>query len=238
MTFTFKKKLVAAGRKIRFPKGLKKPYRRSALKKRIYERFVRPVTVNLMNRYFIEKVNGLENIPTDKPAILAANHQSYFDFLIIPSVITNKRVHIIAAEELASHPFVGIYARNDECILVDRKNPGIKFYKDSIKILKGNNLLLIFPEGTRSEDGSISPFKRAFVELARMSGAVIIPTAIKGTRDILPKGGKRIKLNKCTVAFGKPVHVDRTVADKTAKESLQQISDSIRQTVVNLMKET
>ena len=237
MAFTFKKKRFAANSKFVSDKGLIKPRRRSALKKGVYEAFVRPVTVRLMNRYFVGNVKGLENIPKDKPAILAANHQSYFDFLIIPSVIKDKRVHIIAAQELASHPFVGVYARNDECVLVDRNNPGIKFYKDSIKILKSNNLLLIFPEGTRSADGSISPFKRAFVELARISGAVIIPTAIKGTRDILPKGGKRIKLNKCTVAFGLPVHVDKVVDDKTDKKRLQQISDNIRQTVVDLIKE-
>ena len=113
MAFTFKKNRFEASNKVVSAEGLNKPFRRSALKKGIYERFVRPVTVNLMNRYFVGKVNGLENLPIDKPAILAANHQSYFDFLIIPSVIKNKRVHIIAAQELASHPFVGVYARND-----------------------------------------------------------------------------------------------------------------------------
>ncbi|MFA5097559.1 MAG: lysophospholipid acyltransferase family protein [Candidatus Margulisiibacteriota bacterium] len=189
-----------------------------------------------MNRFFVGEVRGIENIPEDRPAILAANHQSYFDFLIIPSVVKSRRVHIIAARELSAHPFVGIYARNDKCILVDRKTPGTKFYKDAIKVLKDNNLLLIFPEGTRSPDGSISSFKRGFVELARIAGAVIVPTAINGTKDILPKGGKKIKLNKSSIAFGKPVDVNDLIPVNAGKKMLQQISEEIRQTVTELIK--
>ncbi len=203
----------------------------------LYENLVRPLTVFLMNKLFVKDIYGLENIPSDSLAIIAANHESYFDFLIIPSILKKRRTHIIAAKELASHPVLGIFAKNDKCVLVNREQPGITFFKESIKVLRRGNLLLVFPEGTRSTDGKVGPWKRAVVELAMLTGAPIIPASIKNSRKILPKGGKIIKLYKCSVKFSSPVTINIERDQKNAKSQIQKTCDSLRKIVIQNLKQ-
>ena len=198
------------------------------------------MTVNLL---WVEKVSGIENIPKRGGAILAANHSSYLDFIIIPSVITKKLkrpTYILAARELARHPVVGIFARNDDCILIDRRKagegPGAGFYKESIKALKQGNLLLVFPEGTRSPDGTIQAWKKGFVKMALNAGVPIIPITLKGTYGILPKGAKFLRFDrKCEVVFHKPVRLDKYFGLKVEKEKTGEIAGSIRGNVASAL---
>jgi 1-acyl-sn-glycerol-3-phosphate acyltransferase len=203
--------------------------------KAFYEFLLRPFTVLLMNMIWVRKVYGTENIPKTGPVILAANHSSFLDFLIIPSIL-KRRVRIVAAKELTKRPMIGWYARNDGCILVDRNNPGTQYYKDSVNTLNNNTVLLVFPEGTRSEDGSLHMWKRGFVKLAIHAHAPIVPVAIKGTYENLPKNGK-IRFNKtCKVKFGKPVDLSRYFGKKISKDELNTIANGIHDQVSDMLK--
>jgi 1-acyl-sn-glycerol-3-phosphate acyltransferase len=175
------------------------------LSKAIYETLIRPITVILMKVIWIKKIDGLDNIPKIGPVILAANHSSYLDFLIIASIV-KRRVTIIAAKELTKHPILGWYACNDGCILVDRKKLGVNYYRNCLKTLKSNKILLIFPEGTRSVTGSMQEWKQGFVELSIQTNTPIVPVAISGTYENLPKGGRLSFKKICTVTFGDPIY--------------------------------
>jgi 1-acyl-sn-glycerol-3-phosphate acyltransferase len=209
----------------------------------LYRVFIRPAVVKLVNLLWIDKVVGIENIPKDSGAILAANHSSYLDFIIVPSVITEKikrPTFILAAAELTKHPVVGIFARNDDCILIDRtkvaNKPGTQFYKDSLKALEDKRLLLLFPEGTRSPDGAIQPWKKGFVKMAVRARVPIIPITLKGTYELLPKGGKFINFRKrCEVIIHKPIDLQEYFGTRLDKETAQKIADSIREKVASAL---
>ena len=193
-----------------------------------YEKILRPFTVNLIHGLWIKEIKGLENIPENGAAILVANHTSYFDFLIIPSIIKNKQVNIMAAEELVKHPIIGWYVRNDRCILVNRKNPGVSFFKKGLEVLRNGELLLIFPEGSRSPDGKLQSWHRAFVRLALLTKVPIIPIALKGVQKILPKGAKFLSFNKCSVCINSGIDLNKFYGKKLNKEKLLEIANLIK----------
>ncbi len=210
------------------------------LSRLLYWAFVRPTVVAAVNLFWIRELKGIENIPKNGPAILVANHASYLDFLVIPSIISAKigrLTTILAAKELTKHRVLGIFAGNDDCILIDRKSLNsqieTKFYKDSLKALKQGKLLLLFPEGTRSLDGKVQPWKPGFVRLASRAGVPIVPIAVKGTFDMLPKGGRFVKFGrKIKVHILKPVNLHKEFGGPLSKVKAKDVSDSIREKVV------
>jgi 1-acyl-sn-glycerol-3-phosphate acyltransferase len=201
---------------------------------------VRPLTVCAATALFVKSVSGAENIPKDGAAVIVSNHASYLDFILIPSVITKKikrTTTILAAEELTKHPVIGIFARNDNCILLNRNKLGnvleAQFYKKGLKSLRNGELLLVFPEGTRSLDGTIRPWKLGFLKLAIAAKVPIVPVAIKGTFDILPKGKALPKFGqKCQVFIERPIVLDSYYGKKISKDVLEKISESIKRKIV------
>lgn len=200
--------------------------------------------VSLTNLLWVGGTTGLENLPKNGGAIIAANHCSYLDFIIIPSVVTAKigrNASIMAASELTKHPAVGVFARNDDCILLNRNKIGkvleADFFKKGVKALREGKLLLVFPEGTRSLDGSLRLWKPGFVKLAIEARAPIIPTVIKGTFDILPKGHSLPRIGKRSeLAFLKPVSLDQYYAKKPDKSDMLKIAESFRARVAKALE--
>lgn len=209
----------------------------------LYKTFIRPTVVAAVNLLLVNKVTGIENIPRNSGAILAANHFSYLDFIIVPSIITKqikRPTYILAASELTAHPIVGIFARNDDCILIDRtkvgNRPGAEFYKEGLRALEEGQLLLLFPEGTRSPDGTVQPWKKGFVKMAVRAMVPIVPITLKGTYELLPKGGKFINLKKrCEVVIHKPVFLEEYYGTRVDKETAQKTADSIRERVASAL---
>jgi 1-acyl-sn-glycerol-3-phosphate acyltransferase len=210
------------------------------VQKAFYRTIIRPLTVKAATRLFVESVSGAENIPKDGAAILVANHASYLDFILIPSIIsekTGRSTCILAAEELTKHPVIGVFARNDNCILLNRNKLGnvmeVDFFKKGLKALRDGDLLLIFPEGTRSLDGSVRPWKVGFLKLALAAKVPVIPVALDGTFSILPKGKNFPRLGrKCRVFFERPVSLDQYFGNKPTKEQLEEISEAIKKKII------
>jgi len=151
---------------------------------------------------------GLENIPPDQPMILVSNHQSAAD---IPILLAYLPVHFRFAvkKELFSIPIFGWYLREADHFSVDRQAvlSAYKILTQMIRILKAGGKVLIFPEGTRSWDGTLGKFKRGSLMAAFQSGAPVIPVAISGSFNILPRGAKLFKPVKVKLSVGKPVYI-------------------------------
>nr|HQV34349.1 lysophospholipid acyltransferase family protein [Calditrichia bacterium] len=135
-------------------------------------------------------LQGVENIAGRGPFIVVGNHQSHVD---IPAVMGHLplKMTVIAKKELFRIPFFGQAMRAFGILSIDRSNrrKSIETLNQAAAILKEQELsVLAFPEGTRSENGEISPFKKGPFMLAINSGIPILPVSIKGTYAILPKG--------------------------------------------------
>ena len=151
----------------------------------------------------------LENIPADSSVVYMCNHNSFFDVLItyvkIPYVFG-----FVSKKEVGKVPILHMWMRYVNCLFLDRNNirEGLKTILTGIDMVKNGTSLFIFPEGTRSKDGNMIPFKEGAMKLATKSKAPVIPIAMRGTSDIFESHLPFIKGSKVTMVVGKPIYID------------------------------
>ena len=137
-------------------------------------------------------------------ALILSTHQSHFDPILI-GVTFNERLNYLAKRGLFKNRLFGMTISMLDAIELDRDRSGLAGLKETIKRLKQGKKVLIFPEGTRTSDGKIAPLKPGFLSVARRSKVPLIPVAITGAYDALPRT-KRFPLRyPLRVAVGKPI---------------------------------
>ena len=139
-------------------------------------------------------------------AIFIANHRSQLDINASAAAIPHPIVYLSKAS-VRKVPILGLLNERVGTVFIDRSNPtAAKQSVDRlISTLKRGISVIVYPEGTRSKDGTMLPFKKGAFHLAAKSQAVIIPLHIHGTRTALPKGGLLMRKNPIHVRFGKPI---------------------------------
>ena len=152
-------------------------------------------------------IEGVENVHMNEPQVFASNHQSWFDVFALSAVIP-KRYRFVAKKELERIPIFGRAWKAAGHISIDRGDRGSAIRSLELGgelIRKDNSSVVIFPEGTRSWDGALLPFKKGAFMLALHTGVEIVPIGIFGSRDVLPKGGWRVRSGTIIVRFGTPI---------------------------------
>ena len=154
------------------------------------------------------KVIGEENLLRGKPQIFMANHQSDFDILISLAYIP-VQFRWIAKKELFAIPVFGAAMRSAGYIEIDRSNreKALQSIDEAALQIRRGKSVMTFPEGTRSSDGEIKPFKQGVFHLAIKSGAPVVPVSIIGSGRIMPKRSLRIKPGQIKLIIGKPIEV-------------------------------
>jgi len=151
-------------------------------------------------------VTGTENVDSNKPYIFAANHQSQFDIFALQGFL-GVDFRWLAKKELFQVPIWGPAMRSAGYIPVDRsrgRQALISINEAAEKIAAGTSVI-IFPEGTRTRDGKMQDFKAGAMVLAIKSGVDIVPLAIRGSYEILPKGKLLIKPGNISIQVGDPI---------------------------------
>ena len=191
-------------------------------------------------RFWIKEINGLGNIPKDQVFIIAANHSSYMDHLVLGYIIIprlNNKLHFLAKKEHFDNIFQRIWHTYAGAIPVDRKSGGNKALKIAIKALKQGKIIGIYPEGTRSLTGKLQRAKTGVARLALLSRAPVLPVGLVGTFDILPKGKRIPKLRKATMNIGKPIYFDEYYTLPITKRLLRKITTRIMKEIAKLSKQ-
>jgi 1-acyl-sn-glycerol-3-phosphate acyltransferase len=153
------------------------------------------------------KIEGIERIDRKEKYIFVSNHLSYFDIPVIISAIPNN-IRFIYKKSIAYVPFFGWAVYFGGYVAVDRSNArnGFHAIKKAASIIKDKGLsFIIFPEGTRSIDGSIGNFKRGAFMLAGEVKEKIVPVTIINSNKILPKKSYKIKSGEIKVIIEKPL---------------------------------
>lgn len=133
-------------------------------------------------------VRGLDQLVRGKTYIFVANHQSIYDIPVVFASLPYQ-LRIIAKASLGNFPFLGWHLRRTGHLLVDRKNPDRTGILKRWRALVGQGLsLIIFPEGTRSQDGKVGIFKAGSFLLAIEAQLPIVPISVDGTRYVMRKG--------------------------------------------------
>jgi len=130
---------------------------------------------------------GLEKLDPKRSYVLASNHQSIYDIPIVFSTLP-LQLRIVAKASLGRFPILGWHLRRTGHLLVDRQNPGPGIVKKMTRLVKGARSLIVFPEGTRSVDGSVARFKAGMFLVAIESGLPVVPISIARSRFVMRKG--------------------------------------------------
>jgi 1-acyl-sn-glycerol-3-phosphate acyltransferase len=167
-------------------------------------------------------LKGWEEMPEDiragrQPVIFMSNHESQMDPPVLVAALPLPAVYI-AKQELRYVPFIGWAAWVAGVIFIDRgdRDRAIRSIHDASQQIRGGKNVVIFPEGTRSRNGEMLPFKKGGFALAMDAGVPIIPMATVGGFQVLPAGSLRIRPGRYTILLGDPVHP----ADHPDREAL------------------
>jgi 1-acyl-sn-glycerol-3-phosphate acyltransferase len=178
---------------------------------------------------------GLENLRFDRPQIVASNHQSWFDVFSLAAVLP-KKFRFVAKEELSRIPVFGRAWRMCGHISVNRSDrlQAIRILEHWGDIVRNDNsIIVIFPEGTRSQTGELLPFKKGAFMLALHTHVDIVPTAVIGSAAVLPKGDWRVRNGRIIVRFGEPIPTvgyteeNREQLIALVRERIQQLQQQV-----------
>jgi 1-acyl-sn-glycerol-3-phosphate acyltransferase len=183
----------------------------------------------LLRLLFRPKAVGLENIPEEGPAILAANHQSFLDDLLLPLVVPKRKVVFLAKADYFDRWYLRWFFKGANVIPVRRENASASeaALHAGVEALRAGNLVGIFPEGTRSPDGKLYRGKTGVARMALEAQVPVIPVAIMGTFEALPYDRKIPRRKRCEVRFGKPLPFDRYFDRPADRFVLRSVTDEI-----------
>ena len=173
--------------------------------------------------FFPRTVKGWDNVPRKGAYILACNHISNLDPVVI-GISTPRRLHFMAKAELFKQPFVGWWLRKLWAFPIKRGEADFRALKESLKWLKKGEPVLVFPEGTRrKEDKPVNP-QPGTGFIALKSQAPIVPVYVRGSDVVMPPGAKLLKRSFILVTYGKPFFVNDTPTYEAASQKiLEQI---------------
>jgi 1-acyl-sn-glycerol-3-phosphate acyltransferase len=171
-------------------------------------------------------LRGLERLVPGRTYIFVSNHQSIYDIPVIFAWLPFQ-LRIIAKNSLGSFPFLGWHLRRTGHLLVDRRNPDRAGILRRWKALVGQGLsLIIFPEGTRSPDGRVGPFKAGSFLLAIEAQLPVVPLSIDGTRRVMRKGRLMTCPGHATLVVHAPIETSG-LAVGDARALAQQVRDVV-----------
>jgi 1-acyl-sn-glycerol-3-phosphate acyltransferase len=155
----------------------------------------------LMSRF---RRGGIQHLPLEGPCVIVANHQSYFDIPLV-AASTNRHVCFVARDTLAKSRPIAFLIKYCGAVMVRRGASDRAAIREIIEHLERGDAVCIFPEGTRSTDGTLGPFQRGMALVARQAGAPLVPCGIRGTLAILPRGAKVPRPARCSITYGPPL---------------------------------
>ncbi len=195
---------------------------------------IKAIGVILLRVFYNARVENREFIPLDGPLIVAANHFSYMDPIVL-QVVFPRRIYFMMTD-LYFEGRGKWFFKLMRCICVKEKGPNISALREGIKALKKNTVIGIFPEGGVSKEGCLQEGNPGVGFLAIKSGAQIIPAFISGTYEALPKGAKIPKISKIKVTFGKPMRFgnNRCIEKQNVLGITKQIMEQIKRVSLNM----
>jgi 1-acyl-sn-glycerol-3-phosphate acyltransferase len=164
------------------------------------------------NCFWKFRVFGLENIPRKGGVLLASNHQSFLDPVLVAMVLS-REMHFMARRTLFRNPVLRVIIVGYNAFAIDRDSADVKGVKEAIARLEAGNILLVFPEGTRTGDGSIGRMKPGIGMLAERAAVPIVPVLIEGAHEVWPRTRLVPRLGRISMIFGKPLDPNKIAGD-------------------------
>jgi 1-acyl-sn-glycerol-3-phosphate acyltransferase len=169
------------------------------------------------------RVVGRENWQAAGGGLVCANHQSMFDPPLV-GLTCPRRMNYLARDTLFRVPLLAPLITFLDAIPIDREGTGLGGLKETLRRLKRGELVLIFPEGTRTRDGEVAPLKPGFVSVARRSGVPLIPVGLDGAYQAWPRTAHFPRVGRIAVSIGQPIGPDEVA--RLSDEDLVSLLES------------
>jgi 1-acyl-sn-glycerol-3-phosphate acyltransferase len=229
---------------------LDKPITEKILRKyRSPWQFLRPLFWRLFGfvaRHLTTKGSGLENLPQRGPFIIASNHSSSLDFGVVAWLLPpqiRKHIYVMAWEGFFKFPFFyvgwGIKIATN-CFAMRGEGNYFKGLREAAQLLRLGRVVYFFPEGNRTQNGRLLPFKYGLGFLATELGVPVVPVYIKGAFEALRPGTIFLKKIPVRIYFGKPIS-SKKPSDTSGlfqAELYQEFSNKIRAEIFKLQQQT
>lgn len=194
----------------------------------------------LLKLVFRPKIEGLRNVPSSGPVILACNHLSFSDSIFTPLIVRRRVTFVAKAEYFTGKGIKGRLMRqfflSTGTIPVDRSGgKAAQAALDTLlRVLQSGNIAGIYPEGTRSPDGRLYRGKTGVARLALESGALVVPVALMNTDEIQPTGTLIPSVKRVHMKFGQPLDFSRYASAKGDRFVERAVTDEIMYELMTL----
>lgn len=175
------------------------------------------------------KTEGLSNVPREGAVIIAANHLSSWDPIVIAAVI-DRPIHYMGKEELFEHELLAGLLKSVYAFPVKRGAPDRKALKQALDVLEQQSVLGIFPEGTRSKTGELAKPHHGIAMISLKGNATVVPVACIGTDRFCS-----IRRPAVTVRFGQPVKYEEYYNSRLSATVLEEVSKDIMEKISYLL---
>ena len=185
-------------------------------------------------------VRGLENVPDTGGVILASNHLSFIDSVVIPVVVKRKVVFLAKSDYFNGSGVKGTLSRawfeGLGMLPVDRDDAkaALASLDVALEVLGRGEAFGLYPEGTRSRDGRLYRGRTGVAHLALTAGVPVVPVGLLGTPDIQPVGHRFPRLAKVSVEFGEPLNFTDRYAGVPLGRARREVTDEIMAAIQKL----
>lgn len=194
-------------------------------------RFIKGICTIILFIFARWKVEGREHIPSQGPLIVVSNHTSYWDPVLVGCALP-REVHFMAKAELFSYPILKNILYMVRSFPIKRGESDRNALRTAIKLLNNNEVIGVFPEGTRSKTGNLLPFKPGVNMMAYKAECPVLPIAVINSRKVLMGWRYPVK-----VVIGKPIYFPFT-EERPSREGMEELSEIIRRSVSDLLQKS
>jgi 1-acyl-sn-glycerol-3-phosphate acyltransferase len=179
------------------------------------------------------EVVGRENLPKAGPFILVANHQSFLDPIIV-QVICRRPLHTLAKSTQFTGKFMGWVMPRVLAIPTRRYRIEPQAVRVVLRRLAEGEGVGVYPEGERSWDAQLQPFRRGTIRLLLKAGVPVIPCGVAGSYDVWPRWSEKVRRRRVRVEFGKAIHWPAMDRREERNAYLQEATEQLKETLASL----
>lgn len=166
---------------------------------------------------------GRSHVPAQGGVLVCSTHQSYLDPILI-GLSCNRRMNYVARQSLFQYPLLKRLMRWYNAFPIDREGVGISGLKETLRRMRQGEIVLLFPEGTRTQDGRIAPIKPGFCAIAKRGRVPLVPVAIVGANQVWPRSQRLPRPAPIAIQYGTPLQPSemRAMSDDELVARLQR----------------
>lgn len=183
--------------------------------------------------FFRPRITGRDNVPSTGAVLLASNHLSFIDSILIPLVAPRKVAMLAKAEYWRGKGIKGWGTRTlfstlgAQPVERDTHRAAQAALDTALAVLNEGDAFAIYPEGTRSRDGRLARGKTGVAWLALTADCPIVPVAVAGTERIMPVGSRILRPHRASVSFGKPLHFPQYAGQAARGKPRREVTDAV-----------